>query len=399
MTTITYIDANGNRKTGYTKDGKAYADETGTNPLVAGSVYSVSDGQQHVSGVGDNGTSMPYTDYLAKQGMRSIDYTDPQGQQKSGYLKNGSVYADILGSTPVGTGSIYSGTDGQRYVSGVGENGGDMPYSDFLSRKGEASKTETAKVEKTPYIDYMNLIKENSMDENGIYAMQLKKNAEDAEKLITDLNENYEGVNTQLYRDYMQRRKNLPQQLASQGISGGLSETSLLGLETGYQDALNQNERARLSGIRDIQSAGNTNQMTILKNWQKEEQARAAEVAVALASIGDFSGYKALGYTDAQIAAMKAVWDTQHAPKTVYYGGPYDKPVDPEDPEDDGTITSYDDLGTVAKAAYRSLENAASGGTVRNSAVLDVIIKRESEGKISPQEANYLLKTYGLDAK
>ncbi len=396
MATITYIDAQGNRKTGYTKDGKAYSDEGGMNPLGAGSVYSAADGQQHVSGVGDDGASMPYTDYLAKQGMSSIDYTDPQGQQKSGYLKNGSVYADILGSTPVGAGSIYS-TEGQRYVAGVGENGGDMLYSDFISRKGETSEADTPKAENTPYIDYMNLIKENGVDESGSYAMQLKQNADNAEKLITDLNESYEGVNTQLYRDYMQRKKNMPQQLAAQGISGGLSETSLLGLETVYQDALKQNERDRLAGIRDIQSAGNGEQLTIMQNYHKEEQARAAEVAAALASLGDFSGYKALGYTDEQIAALKAVWDAQHAPKAVYYGGPYADPEDPDDLEEYSIITSDDQLGAVASAANRSLANAVAGGTVRKSAVLDVIIKRENEGKISPEEADYLLRKYNLN--
>lgn len=56
--------------------------------------------------------------------------------------------------------------------------------------------------------------------------------------------------------------------------------------------------------------------------WSKQ-----AEQAETLAKYGDFSGYKALGYTDDQIAQMKAVWNAENADLlalmngTVYSGG------------------------------------------------------------------------------
>lgn len=48
------------------------------------------------------------------------------------------------------------------------------------------------------------------------------------------------------------------------------------------------------------------------------ERADAEARAQMLASMGDFSGYKALGYTDAEVAAMQAYYDAANAP--VYYG-------------------------------------------------------------------------------
>ena len=41
----------------------------------------------------------------------------------------------------------------------------------------------------------------------------------------------------------------------------------------------------------------------------QDDQSAALEKAQTLAAYGDFSGYKALGYTDAEIAAMKSYWD------------------------------------------------------------------------------------------
>lgn len=50
------------------------------------------------------------------------------------------------------------------------------------------------------------------------------------------------------------------------------------------------------------------------------EEAKLVERAAALASIGDFSLYKYLGYTDDEIAKISAAWQTANAPKG---GGTY----------------------------------------------------------------------------
>ena len=67
----------------------------------------------------------------------------------------------------------------------------------------------------------------------------------------------------QAYVQYMQSQKALPQQLASQGISGGATETANLGLQTAYQNnvnSINQNKANRLqeidNAIVDLQNTG-----------------------------------------------------------------------------------------------------------------------------------------------
>ncbi|MBE7016636.1 MAG: hypothetical protein E7420_00560 [Ruminococcaceae bacterium] len=151
----------------------------------------------------------------------------------------------------------------------------------------------------------------------SIYAKRLEQLNADTQRQINNLNADYEGMNTQLYRDYMKSKKTLPQQLSAQGISGGLSESTNLGLETLYHDRLLQNEKNRQRGISDIEAKGSSNAMNVLQDYS----ANAAERANTMASIGDFSGYKELGYTDEQIAALKAAWEAANAPKVRYSGG------------------------------------------------------------------------------
>ena len=53
---------------------------------------------------------------------------------------------------------------------------------------------------------------------------------------IDALRQQYQGTNRQLYRDYMQNVKTLPQQMSALGYSGGLSESGRLRLTTSGPD-------------------------------------------------------------------------------------------------------------------------------------------------------------------
>lgn len=50
------------------------------------------------------------------------------------------------------------------------------------------------------------------------------------------------------------------------------------------------------------------NQATLDRQWEQTQYNRNLQNAETLAKYGDFSGYKNLGYNDAQIAAMQAAW-------------------------------------------------------------------------------------------
>ena len=59
----------------------------------------------------------------------------------------------------------------------------------------------------------------------------------------------------QLYIDREQSEKNLAQQMAAFGVTGGVSESALLGLDTSYQEALQQGEQTRIDAIGNLEQA------------------------------------------------------------------------------------------------------------------------------------------------
>ncbi len=148
---------------------------------------------------------------------------------------------------------------------------------------------------------------------------------------IDALNRGYQGTNRQLYRDYMQQQRNLPQQMAAQGYTGGLTESSRLRLGNAYEEALNTNEQTRLGQEADINESLNQrlyeaqatadaanaearqryyDQVAQMREQRRQEEREDLEKrAAAMAATGDFSLYKKLGYTDAQIRRLRREWE------------------------------------------------------------------------------------------
>ena len=143
---------------------------------------------------------------------------------------------------------------------------------------------------------------------------------------IEELNGEYSRLNRQLYRDYRQNEKNLPQKLSAMGYSGGLSESSALRLANEYQEALNQNEQSRLGSIGTIQrglndsrykaesEAANANAeaesdwQEALRKLRETEYDTQTEKVENMAKSGDFSGYLALGYSQDEVDYLTRVW-------------------------------------------------------------------------------------------
>lgn len=175
----------------------------------------------------------------------------------------------------------------------------------------------------------------------------------------SDIEQSYDDLYRQLYLDRRRAEKNLPQQLAAMGISGGLTESTALGLQTDYTDALRQGEQEKLSTLNsldqaisdakltgDIESAQSAAQLaldrlnsygSILSQMQEQQnlanqmayQQQQDQIAYNRQSMldqlsrddvsydrklqiaqylyentGDASGFRALGLTDAQIRAL-----------------------------------------------------------------------------------------------
>ena len=71
----------------------------------------------------------------------------------------------------------------------------------------------------------------------------------------TGIEQSYDDLYRQLYLDRRRAEKNLPQQLAAMGITGGMAEGTALGIQTSYTDALRQGEQQKLSTLNDIDQA------------------------------------------------------------------------------------------------------------------------------------------------
>ena len=108
----------------------------------------------------------------------------------------------------------------------------------------------------------------------------------------------YDQLAKQFYIDRRMGEKNLPQQLAALGYSGGLTESSLLGLATNYQQALAENERSRAQGYTDIERQ--------IADAQLQGEIASAQAAQQLGQ-NYFSNYASV----VQAMQNQANWDRQ----------------------------------------------------------------------------------------
>lgn len=147
-----------------------------------------------------------------------------------------------------------------------------------------------------------------------------------AEKGVGELGDQYGSLNKQLYRDYMESLRVLPQEMATRGYSGGMSESARLGLDTAYGERLNENEAARIAAIMQLRQQGadaeyqanaardqanaqaQQNLYANMMNLILQQQQDAATKAQNMAQYGDFSGYLGLGYTQSEIDQMQKAW-------------------------------------------------------------------------------------------
>ena len=204
--------------------------------------------------------SQSISDYLSSNGVKSDgSYTDKStgryyttvtesnGSKSNGYIKDGVSY--YTNGTPINAGASVTDSTGKTWTKGgssVKEVEEDIynPYEDQIERYKKAYEDLEAQIR-----------------ERNRLAVEQGTNRLNAQK--SNINQAADENARQAYVQYMQSQKALPQQLASQGVSGGATETANLGLQTTYQNnvnAINQNKANRLqeidNAIVDLQNTG-----------------------------------------------------------------------------------------------------------------------------------------------
>lgn len=155
------------------------------------------------------------------------------------------------------------------------------------------------------------LLEQARASNDEAYALQLEQLRNRIQLQIDGLNEQYQAANRQLYIDYMNGRRDLPQQLAAMGYTGGLRESSLLGLQNNYEGQLAENERARLAGIREIESGGIDKELTlgienIKDNAAQAEKAYDRSAAIKAQMLSQLNRIEDLNREDSQQARKEA---------------------------------------------------------------------------------------------
>lgn len=130
------------------------------------------------------------------------------------------------------------------------------------------------------------------------------------------------SVANQEYNDWMSKLEQAAREMYQQDRSDKLNNLGVLSdaysREYGeYGDKLNQWNTDRNFAYQQAQDAlaNQWKQKEWDYNMSQDEWNRAAQQADMMASYGDFSGYKALGYTDAQIGQMRQAYQIQQAAK------------------------------------------------------------------------------------
>lgn len=90
---------------------------------------------------------------------------------------------------------------------------------------------------------------------NRQYAAALEAAKLNLDSQKTQVNQQYDDLARQLYIQRRQQELNLPQQMAAMGYTGGITESSALGLQTSYADALRQGETQRINTIASLEQA------------------------------------------------------------------------------------------------------------------------------------------------
>ena len=117
------------------------------------------------------------------------------------------------------------------------------------------------KPQETPnyYEEYQSQLKDFQSSQQNLlerqYAAALEAAKMNLDSQKTQVNQQYDDLARQLYIQRRQQEMMLPEQMAAMGYTGGITESSALGLQTSYADALRQGETQRINTIASLEQA------------------------------------------------------------------------------------------------------------------------------------------------
>ena len=364
-TTYFNVDNPQTQQTGYIINGRTYSDPYGNNRVGTGSVVNTGAGRYIKT---DSG-SMRYDDYLA--GLNQ------QLQQENQRLQTQQITMDDVRamldsySSPAYTPSPWDETREKLAQAALAMNYDDWTNSDqyraladryghqgqltmqdvlgqVVSRTGGLASSWAQTAAQQQYNEYMARLEEAARDAYNTERGNAIENAQ----LAYDFSDNDYGR----YLDQLAQSNN-DRSFAFDVISRALEQSNY------NNEWANTLERQRVADARYEDETA--------YNREQDSYNRLLQQAQTLAAAGDFSGFRDLGYTDAQIESLRRSYAADQLAAAAGYRGTPNAP------------------GTTQSADYKTILSTA--GKYENAADAEAYINRMVDGGyISPDEAAHI---------
>lgn len=235
----TYINPNGQAKTGYIKNGVTYQDANGTQRVPVGSIVRTAGGDYLLDASGRGVRVTPGTgaqeNTFSLGGRQYLAYRSPQGQ----------LYADPNFTAMIPNGAQIN-AQGVNYTQ-------DARLGAIPTMQGVLAQYDRSMQQAQTAAEQMNTARLNQIEEN--LRAQLKQIENQKKRAQQEyLQANQTSYNA--YRDAANPYGINAEQIAALGLSqSGFAETSMVSLLNNYQQALAGNERDRLKSLNELELA------------------------------------------------------------------------------------------------------------------------------------------------
>ena len=192
--------------------------------------------------------------------------SEPSDWQYIGYKKTDSDFGSDSGS---GSGSSSSAAN--YYAAMLAQV---QAAQDAAARRAEELARQKQEAAQAAYDKNMGYLNEAYANRNNL----LQQNYNDAlaqlqasyESGARGVNQNADSAQQQAYINYMMSKRDLPQTLVAQGLTGGMSESALAGMYNSYGNNRNTIDRGRNDSLATLLDTLNSNKSTALQNYNNQ---------------------------------------------------------------------------------------------------------------------------------
>ena len=292
-------------------------------------------------------------------------------------------------------------------------------YTETASQTGGRDADYYANMIEDALAEQKRAIREQQRAEERRLQAAIDQGVNTLESQRPDLQKQFDDAAQQLYIQNMQAKRDLPQQMAAQGLGGGLHESSLVGLDSSYGNnltALQGGYDSSLAALdRDIANLKATGEISIAENANTYAQklaeaaaeAQAAQLAAQVKAAGMNSGGGPSGYSakpsttlNQTISLLEKGFKTPELLNAFkYYTG-----ADWETDETSNQNTNLVQTNNRVYSAPTQLSNSALAymrnrglmlGSEEETNAAD-LLNQVAQGRLTPQDAQAIARYYGF---